>query len=73
MRDLWLRFVLRPLGRRLRTLRWEPHVVAPCTCLECGHEQVSVLPVDDPRHDRETGHCYGLECGVCGACACTTL
>lgn len=71
--DLWLRFVLRPLGRLLRTDRWQPHIAAMVRCLECQHRHAVVIPADAPAWDPETEALYGLECTRCGAMACTSL
>jgi hypothetical protein len=66
LRELWLRFVLRPLGLLLGLDRWEPHVVGACHCLSCGDEYVVVLAADDPCYDAETGVIDMLECRTCG-------
>jgi hypothetical protein len=71
--SIWLRFVLRPFGRLLRTDRWEPHFVVREQCLECGHEHTSVIAASTPLYDPESDALYGLECANCGEMAATTL
>lgn len=68
-----LRYVLRPLGRLLGTDRWEPHFCAPMRCLECGAEAVHVIACRTPLYCPESDALYGLQCGECGAMACTSL
>ena len=66
MWDPWLRYVLRPLGRRLGTNRWEPHVVGMCSCVNCGHRAVVVIPEASPCVDPDTGVIDMVECSECG-------
>jgi len=63
---LWLRFVLRPLGRLVGTDRWEPHAVGPVHCFICGSEYIAVISTASPCYDPETGVIDGLECQECG-------
>jgi predicted RNA-binding Zn-ribbon protein involved in translation (DUF1610 family) len=73
IRDAWLRLVLRPLGRRLGTARWEPHFAAPQRCLRCGYEGMAVIACSTPLYDPESDAIYGMQCPDCGEMACTTL
>lgn len=73
LRDLWLRFVLRPLGRLFGSDRWEPHFVLRSYCPDCGAEETSTIAASTPLYDSETDAVYGLECGSCGERRATTL
>jgi hypothetical protein len=73
LRSLWLRFILRPLGRLLKSDRWEPHFVLREYCPECGHEGTSVIAARTPLYDSVTDAVYGLECRDCGGSKATTL
>ncbi len=73
LQDLWLRIVMRPLGRALGTDRWEPHSVVRERCLKCGHKQVCVILTTSPCYDPETEAFWGTECLTCGEMACTSF
>ena len=73
LRNLWLRLVLRPLGRLIGIDIWEPHLVLRSYCPDCGAEETSIIPARTPLYDRETDAVYGLECGRCGERRATTL
>lgn len=73
IRDIWLRHVLRPLGRLVGTDRWEPHIVYRGRCLACGDEGVFVILAATPCRDIETGHVFGTQCGECGEWAVTSI
>lgn len=70
---IWLRCILRPLGRLIGTDRWEPHLVLRSYCPDCGAEETSVIAARTPLYDPETDAVYGLECGRCGERRATTL
>lgn len=72
-RDLWLRHILRPLGRLLHTNRWEPHAVAEISCLACGYECVLVIPLNCDHYDAESRIVSRYPCPECGESACTNL
>lgn len=65
--DLWLRLVMRPLGRLLGTKRWEPHAASRVACLSCQYSCVYVFPVAFAGYQAETGHVFKLECPACGS------
>ncbi len=71
LQDLWLRAVMRPLGRALGTDKWEPHLVVKQRCLMCGHKQISVIVA--AAADPETMAVWGTECSACGEMACTSF
>jgi hypothetical protein len=64
--NLWLRRVLRPLGRLFRTDRWEAHVVVSCHCCACGRRFAFVMPESTREFDRQSGTVDMLECPECG-------
>lgn len=66
IRDLWLRVVLRPLGRLIGTDRWEPWLAFRGRCLACGDEAVCLIPADTTCLARDSGHIWGVQCGGCG-------
>lgn len=70
--SLWLKLVLRPLGRLFGTDRLEPHFVADMGCLDCGHRFILVAPTTLDAYDPGTGHVYRSECPECGEMAATT-
>jgi uncharacterized OB-fold protein len=71
--DLWLRCVLRPLGKLIGTDRWEPCIVYEGRCLSCGDGAVYVIPADTPCLDVESGAIFGTQCPACGEMAVTSL
>jgi Zn ribbon nucleic-acid-binding protein len=66
MKDIWLQYVLRPLGRLIGTGRWEPHAVGPVHCVACGHRSVAVIITTSPCYNAETEAFDQLECSSCG-------
>jgi predicted RNA-binding Zn-ribbon protein involved in translation (DUF1610 family) len=66
LRELWLRLVLRPLGRLIGTDLWEPHAVYVERCTSCGWEGVCVIRADSPLIDEATGQIFSAECPACG-------
>ncbi len=62
--DLFLRRILRPLGRLLGTDRWEPHVSASVHCIGCGHR--FVLRMTEPQFACDDGG--PIEDAPCPAC-----
>ncbi len=73
IRRLWIRVVLRPLGRCLGTTRWEPWLVYRERCLQCGHTQIVAILADTPCYDPETKAIWGTQCSVCGEMTCTSF
>ncbi len=71
--ELWMKAVMRPLGKMVGTSRYEPHLTLKERCVECGHRQIGVILASTPCWDPETEAVWGTECGECGAMACTSF
>ncbi len=66
LRDLWCRWILRPLSRAFAMPRRQPHIATSCHCCACGYRGVFVLAESAPEFDRETCVVDMLECPDCG-------